>query len=640
MPGASLTTECAAPKPERETTPRTITFQLQELPETGDLAMLRPKDNHTRETKRLDGRWLFRFDPDDVGLDERWQSQPLANARQMAVPASYNDIFTSKAERDHVGPVWYQRTVVVPRGWTDQRIALYFESVTHGATVFVDDDEVATHQGGYLPFDVDITNRVTAGATVRLTVRVDNILTWQTIPPGVVETTKAGQRWQRYFHDFFNYAGIQRSVWLHARPQHAIADIAVVTDLDGSTGTVDYRVAVAGAEGADSAGAEVHVVLRDAAGVVVAEASGVHGRLSVPEVETWGVGRGYLYQLTAQLSGGGDVIDDYQLAVGVRTVEIQGTKILLNGEPVHLRGFGMHEDHVTIGKGHNDAMWLRDFSCLEWIGANSLRTAHYPYSEDVLDMADRAGILVIDETAAVGMNTAIAFGGARGRFETFSPDTINDETQQVHANHIRDLIDRDKNHPSVIMWSIANEPQSDSQAAEDYFAPLIQVARDADPQGRPVGFANVMLVPHGRCRVTPMCDYVMLNRYWGWYTQTGDLESAVLAAREELARWAGDGKPLIMSEYGADTQPGLHRLPADPWSEDYQVEYLNAMHAVFDEVDAVVGEHIWNFADFITTSGIMRVGGNKKGVFTRDRQPKHAAHVVRRRWQGAALDES
>ena len=102
---------------------------------------------------------------------------------------------------------------------------------------------------------------------------------------------------------------------------------------------------------------------------------------------------------------------------------------------------------------------------------------------------------------------------------------------------------------------------------------------------------------------------------------------------ELLRGWAGEGKPIIITEYGADTYPGLHSVVPQPWSEEYQVEYLDMNHRVFDRIDAVVGEQVWNFADFATTSGIMRVGGNKKGVFTRDRQPKAAAWALRRRWR-------
>ena len=143
-----------------------------------------------------------------------------------------------------------------------------------------------------------------------------------------------------------------------------------------------------------------------------------------------------------------------------------------------------------------------------------------------------------------------------------------------------------------------------------------------------------MLAPRGQCRVSQFADVVMLNRYYGWYVATGDLAAAEAGFLAELEGWASEGKPIIITEYGADTMPGLHQLPAEPWSEEYQRDYLDVQHRVFDAIDAVVGEQMWNFADFATTSGIMRVGGNKKGAFTRDRQPKAAAHLLRQRWLG------
>jgi beta-glucuronidase len=222
------------------------------------------------------------------------------------------------------------------------------------------------------------------------------------------------------------------------------------------------------------------------------------------------------------------------------------------------------------------------------------------------------------------------FGGQG--YTTFSPDTINDASREVHAQAIRELIARDRNHPSVVLWSIANEPESDTEGAEDYFRPLFDVARAADPT-RPVGFVNVMLAPHGTCRVSQFADVIMLNRYYGWYVNTGDLAGAEVAWTEELSGWASEGKPIIITEYGADTLAGNHSLTPAPWSEEYQVDYLDMNHRVFDACDAVVGEQVWNFADFATTSGIMRVDGNKKGVFTRDRKPKAAAFALRRRWR-------
>jgi beta-glucuronidase len=133
--------------------------------------------------------------------------------------------------------------------------------------------------------------------------------------------------------------------------------------------------------------------------------------------------------------------------------------------------------------------------------------------------------------------------------------------------------------------------------------------------------------------VSKFADVLMLNRYYGWYVNTGDLAAAELAWEEELTGWAQEAKPIIITEYGADTLPGLHSVTPQPWSEEYQVDYLEMNHRVFDRCEAVVGEHVWNFADFATTSGIMRVDGNKKGVFTRDRRPKSAAFALRRRWR-------
>ena len=222
--------------------------------------------------------------------------------------------------------------------------------------------------------------------------------------------------------------------------------------------------------------------------------------------------------------------------------------------------------------------------------------------------------------------------GTQG-YTTFSPETINERTREVHGQAIRELVARDKNHPSVVLWSIANKPESETEGAERYFEPLFALTRELDPT-RPVGFVNVMLAPHGKCRVSQFGDVLMLNRYYGWYVDTGDLDAAERAWEEELRAWAGEGKPIIITEYGADTYPGLHTLPPTPWTEEYQVAYLEMNHRVFDRIDAVVGEQVWTLADFATTSGIMRLGGNKKGVFTRDRQPTAAAWALRRRWRG------
>src|SRR5690606_27941823 len=295
-----------------------------------------------------------------------------------------------------------------------------------------------------------------------------------------------------------------RTVWLYSTPKSYVSDITVVTDVDGSTGVVRYAVEASGEGGAD-----VEVTLRDAEGAVVATGTGADGELRVDGANLWGPGHGYLYELEARLVSGGETVDSYLQTVGIRTVEVRGTQFLINGEPFYFTGFGKHEDSPVRGKGHDDAYLVHDFALLDWIGANSFRTSHYPYAEEVYDYADRQGIVVIDEVAAVEQNMRLAVGvfGTQG-LTPLSPETINDRAQEVHKQAIRELVARDKNHPSVVLWSIANEPESDTEAAEAYFEPLFELTRELDPS-RPVGFVNVMLAPHGKCRVSQFGDVLM-----------------------------------------------------------------------------------------------------------------------------------
>src|SRR5215203_7534507 len=182
-----------------------------------------------------------------------------------------------------------------------------------------------------------------------------------------------------------------------------------MTDLDGAAGVISYT---AEADGSDSV--ETRVILRDAHSSEVASGSGLSGTLNVPDVHRWAPGDGYLYDLEVQLRRNDELLDNYHQSLGIRTVRVEGARFLINDEPFYFTGFGKHEDLPVIGKGHNNAHLVHDFELLKWIGANSFRTSHYPYAEAVLDYADRQGIVVIDEAAAVGMNMGLG-GGIFGR---------------------------------------------------------------------------------------------------------------------------------------------------------------------------------------------------------------------------------
>src|SRR5450759_3988188 len=196
------------------------------------MTMLAPRWTTSRSARRLDGLWDFAFDACSLGVTEQWWCDRLPDSRPMPVPASYNDLVVDRGEREYVGDVWYQTRVVVPAGAPGRRTVLRFDAATHRAEVWVNDTRVGTHEGGYTPFEFDISALVSGVDSLRITVRVDNRLTMHSIPPGIVDVEDDGRLRPNYFHDFFNYAGLARSVWLISTPGRYIADIAVRTDLE------------------------------------------------------------------------------------------------------------------------------------------------------------------------------------------------------------------------------------------------------------------------------------------------------------------------------------------------------------------------------------------------------------------------
>ena len=241
-------------------------------------------------------------------------------------------------------------------------------------------------------------------------------------------------------------------------------------------------------------------------------------------------------------------------------------------------------------------------------------------------LADRAGIVVIDESPAVGMRSE------NPAQPTFSEERVSSRTLAHHLQVMRELVQRDKNHPCVVMWSVANEPVVNEEKSGGYFKAVIEETRRCDPT-RPVTLVVGDVVRPAECPSFKYVDVLCLNRYHSWYSDPGHLEVIEMQMVNELTPWHQHfRRPLIISEYGADTIAGFHSDPPVMFSEEYQCAMLENSHRGFDRLDFVIGEHVWNFADFATKQGVTRVMGNRKGVFTRQRQPKAAAHMLRKRW--------
>ena len=589
--------------------------------------MLYPIMTTTRELIDLSGIWNFKLDQ-GTGFAESWFQHPLQETIPMPVPASYNDLYEGAEFRDHSGWIWYEREIVVSEHLLKQRLVLRFGSVTHIAKVYLNGQLITEHKGGFTPFEAEITAYAHVGKN-RLTVAVNTIVDHSTLPVGNYREEDIPGKGKVITNtpnfDFFNYTGIQRPVKLYTTPTTYIRDITLTTALNGTDGLVDYRIDI-------SAEATAYVLIQDEQGETVARGNGSQGQLLIKDVHLWQPLHAYLYTCVVELWQDGKQIDTYEQPFGVRTVAIQDGKFLINGKPFYFKGFGKHEDSHLHGRGLDEVLNVKDLSLLKWIGANSFRTSHYPYSEELMRLADREGFVVIDETPAVGLH--LNFGSMFGSGVRLHKTWEELQTKEHHAQVIRELIARDKNHPCVVMWSIANEPASEEEGAYEYFAPLVGLAKEIDPQKRPVTIVTHIMATPDTCKVASLVDVLALNRYYGWYVQGGRLEAAKVLLRNELTNWnrVMPGKPIMFTEYGADTIAGFHDTNPTMFSEEYQVECLKANNEVVDEFSSFIGEQVWNFADFQTSQGIIRVQGNKKGVFTRERKPKMAAHMLRARW--------
>lgn len=568
--------------------------------------MLYPLQTKTRDLIDLSGIWKFNFENEKEEM--------------IAVPGSFNDQVVGHDKKNYVGNLIYQKDFLIKEEMLLNEIFLRFGSVTHIAKVYINNELVGTHKGGFTPFEFNINRYVKEGEN-RLKVIVSNKLDYTSLPVGNYSNENGQEKVDENF-DFFNYAGIHRPVKLWIKPKQHIDDIVITYEVNKNNAKVSFDVKT------NVENPKLKISILDEKNTVVST-DGV-----ITNVRLWEPLNAYLYKAKVELlSNDGKVIDEYTEEFGIRTVEVRDNKFLINGKSFYFKGFGRHEDSYIHGRGLDEVLNVSDINRMKWLGANSFRTSHYPYSEEMMRLADREGFVVIDETTAVGLMANFGFDliGTTEKKNTW--EKIN--TKEAHEQVIRELIDRDKNYACVVMWSIANEPSTAEKGAYEYFEPLFKLARKLDKQKRPCTFANIMLAPVNKCLASSLCDVLCLNRYYGWYVNLGDLKVAREKMLEELNLWHEKypNKPIMFTEYGVDTIAGIHDIDEmTPFSEEFQIEYYKMNEEVFDSLPYFIGEQTWNYADFQTKYGLFRVQGNKKGIFTRERNPKSIAKHLKNRW--------
>lgn len=567
-----------------------------------------------RETVDLSGFWHFKTDPEKKGEEEKWYEQPSFSAwDKIFAPAPWNE--QDSKYTWYMGTAWYEREFWVPKDWGNKLVLIGFDGVNYQARVWVNGAYLGIHEGGFTPFALRAEKVLKLGESNRVVVMVDNTLTKKTIPPG--------EGMNKTYFDFFHYGGIHREVYLLAVPRLHIKDVWIRTDIKGTDGILDVDLEVFSElekqsfcklklevfDGEEFAG-ESRITFMISPGTQKT----LYQKIVVKAAKFWSPESPHMYTLRATLASGDQEMDKRDTRCGIRTVKVENGKILVNGRPIFLKGCARHEDFPVLGKTLHGAIIRKDYGLMKEIGCNSFRTSHYPYSRSHLDLADENGFLVILETPAVGLWRGV---------ERLDDSELIEKVRRM----TREAIQRDRNRPSVIMYSLFNEPDSDREE----FRTILQAAKEevvnTDPT-RPMTFASCK---HLGDKALDMVDVLCHNFYYGWYILCGDLEEAgrtLSKTLDEIHERYPD-KPIVVTEFGADAIAGVHTHPPEMWSEEYQAEMIKTYWKILLSKDYVAGGHIWNFADFRVGQSPGRTTLNRKGIFTRTRDPKFSVQVVK-----------
>ena len=520
---------------------------------------------------------------------------------------------------NYVGAAWLETEFLVPFAADTHAYLLRFGSADYFADVWVNGQFAGSSGAAMLPFEIDLDDLVRQGEMARLVVRVSNVLPADGPTQGISKQTYADERRPRDEYlpavrfDFFPFGGINRPVHLVCRPKTGIDRYHAGISMAGIRLAVDSPYGSRVTARLSGQGTDISVS---------AELSEGSAKLDLrpEEPQHWSPENPALYDLAIDLlDEQGNLADRVEQKVGLREIRVDGTALLLNNQPIELRGFGKHEDSPLHGRGLNLPQLVKDFGLLKWIGANSVRTSHYPYAEEFLDMADQVGILVIDEVFSINLDFRL----------------VNDAVLANHKQAVSELIARDNNRTCVIAWSLSNEPgylgEGEYRALSSaYWKKLFAHARLLD-SSRPMTHANVGYAGNDDPAFEE-ADIVTINRYHGWYSEPGQLGNARAALEADFDALAGHGKPIFIAEFGADALAGQHATYDQLFTEEYQARFIETYWDAIRAHPSVIGGHVWNFADFRTAQHGRRVVHNLKGVFTRTREPKMAAWALRTLW--------
>ena len=584
-----------------------LTLQATEVPQISNIL--------GRQTTSLNGTWNYIVDVQEEGYYD-YRMTPMRNGFFInAKPRHPEDLIEydfDKAETMQIPGDWntqdqrlffYEGTIWLKRSFefhpeAGRRTLLYFGAVNYDAHVYVNGQKAGHHQGGFTPFNYDVTDFLKDGEN-QVIVKVDNKRHPEDVPTQIF--------------DWWNYGGITRDVLLVSVAPTYVENYKLQLDNTPATKKGQRQISFCAKLNKAEAGQSITLRIPELKinKQITTTADGIASLTLNAKPQLWSPENPKLYKVEIQL--GDETLSD---EIGFRTIETRGKQILLNGEPIFLKGISIHEEKPNGGGRANsteDAHTL--LSWAKELGCNYVRLAHYPHNEYAVREAERMGILVWSE---IPVYWTIAW--------------TNPATYANAERQLDDMIARDQNRANVIIWSIANEtPHSAKRDA--FLGKLAKHARELDPTRlismamEVTGASNYHNILYDN--MSDLVDVVSFNQYIGWYRDVNDASKMTWEIPYD--------KPVIISEFGGGAKYGLHGPKNQRWTEEFQENLYRENCAMLDKIDGLAGTTPWILKDFRSPRRVLtgiQDYYNRKGVFS-DKGEKKLAFYVLRDWYKA-----
>ena len=580
-----------------------ITFALSFLAVTGVRAQDLIANVYGREMQSLNGKWDAVVDLYDQGRKNKiylnrkpegktdFYEYAFENGLRLDVPSDWNS--QTPELKYYEGTVWYARRFDAPRQ-DGRRLFLHFGAVSYRCRVYLNGEEIGSHEGGFTPFQIEVTGRLKPADNF-LAVEVNNTRTPDAIPAMAF--------------DWWNYGGITRDVSLVCVPEVFVEDYFIRLDKD-SADRISADVRLSGAPAGTSVLVEIpELKVRETASADERGAAALSFR--VKNLKRWSPEDPKLYRVI--VSAGRDRVEEM---IGFRNVRVEGEDIYLNGAPVFLKSVSFHEEiPQRMGRAFSESDAVMLLSEARALGCNMIRLAHYPQNEYIVRLAEKMGFMLWEE---IPIWQGIDFA--------------NDATRQKAGRMIREMVGRDRNRCALTFWGVANETQP-SESRNEFLRYLISCCRELDDTRLIVAAFDLVRFDRDRQLFVmddpfiEALDVVAVNKYMGWYHPW--------PVTPDRAVWdVARGKPLIISEFGGEALYGQHGAAdtASSWSEEYQEALYRDNLRMFEYIPNLRGVSPWILFDFRSPFRFHptnQEGWNRKGLVSDRGYRKKAWYLMK-----------